>query len=234
MPVLDRTDGDDGVVLVRWIDGDNRVNTDSMAEWHELLDDLEGREGPLALIVTGNGKFFSNGLDLDRFASDPAESGAAIRELHRLFGRLLVLPAYTVAAINGHAFAAGAMLSGAFDHRLMRSDRGYWCLPEVDLGLPLSDAMHAVLSAHLPRSALIEASLTGRRFTGAEAHDAGIVHGLVSEDELLGAASAAASAMADKDRTVIGIHKRQLFGPQARTCLRIADEEALGLPAPPQ
>ncbi len=58
--------------------------------------------------------------------------------------------AITVAAVNGHAFAAGAMLATAHDHVVMREDRGYWCLPEVDLGLPLTAAMYAVVAAHLP------------------------------------------------------------------------------------
>jgi enoyl-CoA hydratase/carnithine racemase len=46
----------------------------------------------------------------------------------------------TVAAVNGHAFAAGGMMMLAHDFRVMRSDRGYFCLNEVDLGLPLAPA----------------------------------------------------------------------------------------------
>ena len=73
-----------------------------------------------------------------------------IEEVHRLLGRVLGFPAYTVAAVNGHAFAGGAMLACAHDQIIMRADRGYWCLPEVDLGLPLTPAMYATVAAHVP------------------------------------------------------------------------------------
>ena len=105
------------VAILRWNDGDNRVNADSMAEWHAALDQLEAVEGPLALVATGTGKFFSNGLDLDRFTADPAESAPTIPAFKLLLGRLLLFPAYTVAAINGHAFAAGAMISSLLRRR---------------------------------------------------------------------------------------------------------------------
>jgi len=99
------------VHVLRWRDGENRCNAASMARWHEVLGELEGIEGPLALVIVGDGKYFSNGLDLDRFAAKPDEAGPTVEGLHRLFGRLLLFPAYTVAAINGHAFAGGAMLT---------------------------------------------------------------------------------------------------------------------------
>jgi enoyl-CoA hydratase/carnithine racemase len=208
----------DAVRVLRWRDGENRVNPDSMAAFHATLDDLEQIDGPLALVVTGEGKFFSNGLDLDRFGAAPEELGPTVEELHRLFGRLLVFPAYTVAAVNGHAFAAGAMLVSMFDHRVMRADRGYWCLPEVDLGLPLTEAMTAAVTARLPHPAAEEAMLTGRRYDGAEAMAAGIVHEVVAEDDVLPRAMAQATAVAAKDRVVVAAHKWALFGAAAGAC----------------
>jgi enoyl-CoA hydratase/carnithine racemase len=118
----------------------------------------------------------------------------------------------TVAAINGHAFAGGAMLATAFDHRIMREDRGYWCLPEVDLGLPLTTEMYAVLAAHLPRPELADAALTGRRYSGPEARAVGIVTDVAPEAEVLERAVALAASLAGKNRTVIAAHKRLLYG----------------------
>ena len=77
------------------------------------------------------------------------------------------------------------MISCCFDARVMRSDRGYWCLPEVDLGLPLSAAMSAVVSARLPIEAVQDAMLTGRRYTAEEAEALGIVTDTSDEERLL-------------------------------------------------
>src|SRR5690606_13886824 len=114
------------VAVVRWRDGEHRFNRASVDRWHEVLDELEATEGPLAVVIVGEGKFFSNGLDLDAFAADPEGAGAVVDDVHRLFGRLLLFPAYTVAALNGHTFAGGAMLACCADLRVMRQERGYW------------------------------------------------------------------------------------------------------------
>jgi Delta3-Delta2-enoyl-CoA isomerase len=205
------------VRVLHWRDGENRFHGASMAAWHAALDELERIDGPLAIVAVGEGKFFSNGLDLD-WISAADDAPAFMAEVHRLFGRLLVFPAYTVAALNGHTFAAGAMLSSAFDHRIMRDDRGYWCLPEVDLGLPLTPAMTATVTARLPAPAAHDAMLTGRRYDAATALAIGIVDDTASEAELLERAIEAATALATKSRSVIAEHKRQLFGPASEIC----------------
>jgi enoyl-CoA hydratase/carnithine racemase len=208
----------DDVRLLHWRDGENRVNLASVARWHEVLDELDAVEGPLAVVAVGEGKFFSNGLDLDRFALAPDELGPVIEGLQRLLGRLLVFPAYTVAALNGHAFAAGAMVSAVFDRRVMRADRGYWCLPEVDIGLALTEQMTAAVSARLPAPAVADAMCTGRRYDAGAALDAGLVDETADEGLVLDRAVELAASMAGKDRGVLATHKRLLFGASARTC----------------
>ena len=144
----------DLVVLVRMDSGENRFNRQSIDEWHAALDETEAIEGPLALVTTGMGKFYSNGLDLDWMLGEGSGDTTLLDDVHRLLVRILDFPAITVAAVNGHAFAAGAMLATAHDIVVMREDRGYWCLPEVDLGLPLTPTMFEVVASHLPRATL--------------------------------------------------------------------------------
>ena len=209
---------DDDVAIVRWQDGENRFNRASVARWHQVLDELEVIEGPLAVVVVGEGKFFSNGLDLDSFSDDPGAADEVVTQVHRLLGRMLVLPAYTVGALNGHTFAAGAMLASCFDARVMREDRGYWCLPEADLGLPLTPGMLAAVTARLPLPAATEAMNTGRRYGAAEAVAAGLVDQSAPEDQLFRVAVERAGSVAGKSREVIGRHKAMLFGDAARVC----------------
>jgi enoyl-CoA hydratase/carnithine racemase len=69
--------------------------------------------------------------------------------VEELLARVAALPMVTVAAIQGHAFAAGAMLTLACDFRVMRADRGFWCLPEADIGLAFSAGMTALIQSRL-------------------------------------------------------------------------------------
>ncbi|MFI5035510.1 MAG: enoyl-CoA hydratase/isomerase family protein [Acidimicrobiales bacterium] len=199
------------VALVRWDDGENRVNLDSLAALHALLDEVEAVGGPLALVVTGEGKFFSNGLDLERFGADPVEMGATLEELHRTVARLFLFPAYTVGAINGHAFAAGALLSCALDYRVMREDRGYWCMNEADIGLALDEKLAAILFARLPRATVLHAILTAHRFTAPEALAEGIVEATAPAGEVVARAVEVAAAQAGKHRGALAAHKRVAF-----------------------
>lgn len=119
-----------------------------------------------ALVTTGTGKFFSNGLDLDHLGAHPDDLVPYLARVHALFARLLAMPCATVAACNGHTFAAGAMLALCHDHRIMRSDRGYWCLPEVDLGMPFTPDMNALIPARLPALTAHEAMVAAAERSG--------------------------------------------------------------------
>jgi enoyl-CoA hydratase/carnithine racemase len=206
------------VVLLRWRDGENRFHRASVERWHDVLDELEGVDGPLAVVVTGEGKYFSNGLDLEAFAGDRDAAAFVVDGVHRLLGRMLLLPAYTVFALNGHTFAAGAMLACTGDARVMREDRGYWCLPEAGLGLPLTEPMFAAVTARLPVQVAAEAMNSGRRYAAPEAFGVGIVDHVAADGDVVPFACELAAAMATKDRGVLGTHKRLLFGAAARAC----------------
>ena len=175
----------DDVFVLRLGDGENRFHPDWIAGVDDALDRIERTEGPGALVTTATGKFFSNGLDLDWLSGHGDDLRDYLASVHRLFARVLSLPVTTVAAIQGHAFAAGAMLTLAHDFRVMRDDRGYWCLPEVDIGLPFTPGMTALITARLAPQTAHEAMTTARRYGGAAAREAGIVDRAVPEDQVL-------------------------------------------------
>jgi enoyl-CoA hydratase/carnithine racemase len=206
-----RRDGD--VHILRFDDGENRFTPGFLDEFEKALDAVEATDGPGALVTTGTGKFYSNGLDLDGVSADPAGLEPYLRRVHGLFARLLTLPMPTVAAVNGHAFAAGAMLAVAHDHLVMRADRGYFCLPEVDLGLPFSRGMAALLQARLPKVTAHEAMVTGRRYGGEDARAAGIVHRTAAADEVVPAAVETAGALAAKRGETIARIRSTMYGP---------------------
>lgn len=201
----------DAVTVVRMDRGENRLHPELLTALESVLDEIAGDDGPAALVLTGTGKFFSNGLDLDYMGANPSEVDATLARVHALFGRVLGLDVPTVAAINGHAFAAGAMLALSFDLAVMRSDRGYFCLPEADLGLPFTPGMNALLTARLSPPVAHRAMVTAHRYTGSEALDAGIVTELAPEDQVLSRAIDLAAGLAGKQREGVGAIKRGIY-----------------------
>lgn len=186
------------VFIVQMADGENRLSPPMLDELGDALSAIEEAEGPKSLVTVGTEKFFSNGLDLDHIGANPNDLLPYLFRVHSLFTRILSMPCATVAAQNGHTFAAGAMLAICHDHRIMREDRGYWCLPEVDLGMQFTEGMNALIPARIPPTTAHEAMITGRRYTGPEALAAGIVDEVAADDQVLPRAIEVAQSLAAK------------------------------------
>jgi len=194
-------------------DDENRLNPTWVDGVEKALAEVTAMEGPRALVTIGSGKFWSNGLDLDWMAAHSDESPGFLDRVHALFGAFLASGVPTVAAVQGHAFAAGAMLAVAHDRVLMRADRGYWCVPEVDIGLPFTPGMSALLQARLAQPTAHEAMTTGRRYTGPEAVSAGIAVSTHDLDELLDAAVSWAETQAGKAGSTLATIKQRMYAP---------------------
>jgi enoyl-CoA hydratase/carnithine racemase len=179
---------------------DNTFSGPFVDEIMSVLDALEADPEVRAVVFTGAvDKYFSNGLNLGWIASQPKEE--VIRFLihfNDMLCRVLTFPKPTVAAVNGHAFAGGCFLACCMDLRLMRKDRGWMCVPEVDLGLTLPPGTVALLESVMGAGKLSELALTGKRITGPEAKAIGVVHEVYDRDELLNKAVEFAKQLALK------------------------------------
>lgn len=170
---------------------ENRFRLDWIDSVTTLIDDAIAG-GAKALVISATGKYFTNGLDTDYIAASPAELPAYLDRVHGLYRKVLTLPVPVVAAVNGHAFGAGAMLTLCADHIVMRTERGFWSLPEAALGMPFTRGMAALIRTRLPERTATEAMLTSRRYGAADAVAAGIVDAAVDTGELLTTAVAIA------------------------------------------
>lgn len=183
--------------------------------WIETVDALIDEAlagGAKGLVITATGKFFSNGLDTDYIAAHAAELPAYLNQVHALYAKVLTAPVPVVAAVNGHAFGAGAMLALCADHVVMRTERGFWSLPEAALNMPFTRGMAALIRTRLTDRTATEAMLTSRRYGGDDAVAAGIVDEAVAVDELLNRAvevAAARSGVAGPTQTLIKRGLRQ-------------------------
>ncbi len=93
---------------------ENRFSDDWVTEVESLIDQAVAQQA-LGFVTIGSGKFYSNGLDVDESADDIDLDPAYLRAVQAMYGKVLALPMPTVAAVNGHAFGAGALLSMAHD-----------------------------------------------------------------------------------------------------------------------
>ena len=193
-------------------DDENRFSLD-------FLDEVEGRiadvvsAGAGGLVTTGTGKFYSNGLDLDWLLAHGDQMQSYVGRVHALFSRVLTCPMPTVAALNGHAFGAGAMLAMAHDYRVMRADRGFFCFPEVDIRIPFTPGMAALIQAKLTPAAAVASMTTGRRFGGVDALALGIVDATAAVDSVVDDAVGLISPLGGKDAGTLGAIKATMYGP---------------------
>ncbi|MFC1406833.1 MULTISPECIES: enoyl-CoA hydratase-related protein [Streptacidiphilus] len=208
MPTLDRQDD---VFVLDIGDNENRFHPDWLAAVGALLDQVEQAEGPKALVTTATGKFFSNGLDLDWLFAHADQAGEYVAGVQELFARVLSLPLVTVAALQGHTFAAGAMFSLAHDFRVMRADRGFWCLPEAEINIPFSVGMSALIQSRLSPRTAHEAMVTARRYGGHDALAAGLVDRTADEETVRTAAIEIARPQAAKAGPTVGTIKARMY-----------------------
>jgi enoyl-CoA hydratase/carnithine racemase len=202
-------DGD--VFVLRFDDNENRFSPGFLDAVDDALDTVEKTEGPKALVTTGTGKFYSNGLDLDWVGANQDRFEDYLKRVNGMYARILSLPLPTVAAVNGHAFAGGGMLTLAHDFSVMRTDRGYFCLPEVDLGMPFAPGMSALIQARLTAPTAHDAMISGRRYTAEQAQEAGIVQRTAAEADVLPAAVELAASLAPKNGKVVGKIRSDMY-----------------------
>jgi Delta3-Delta2-enoyl-CoA isomerase len=209
MPTLKR---DDDVYVLDLGDGENRFHPDWLAAVNGALDEVE--QSPAPLVTTAGSHIYSNGLDLDWLGQHGDQLPTYVADVQGLLARVLAFPVPTVAAIPGHAFAGGAMFALAHDFRVMRADRGYFCLPEVDINIPFTPGMAALIQGKLLPATAHEAMTTGRRYGGTDALAKGVVDDAVPEQDVLPRALERARALTGKNPQTLAAIKTQMYVSQ--------------------
>ena len=205
-------------------DDENRMSPDFLDAVNARLDEVE--TSARGLVTAGSGKFFSNGLDLEWLMANPDRLDWYVDRVQQLFSRVLTFSLPTVAAVNGHSFGAGAMLAMAHDFRVMRADRGYFCFPEVDINIPFTVGMAALIQAKTTPQTAIAAMSTGHRYPGPEASEAGLVDATAPESEVITAAVERLRPILGKDRKTLGAIKATMFSSVTEALRQSSEGEA--------
>lgn len=210
----------DGDVFVLTMNaGENRWNTNFVRAFDARLDEALESEGPAALVTTSaDPKFFSNGLDIDwRRGEGDGEGGDKSvfgHEFMTMMARLITFPIPTVAAVTGHGFGAGFMAALCHDVRVMRSDRGFLCANEIQIGLAIPGSELSLFRHKMSGSAFFDTVQLARRWTGPEAEAAGFVAGTAPSDGLMALAMDHARKLAPlgANRELYSQSKERIFG----------------------
>lgn len=216
----------DRVAVLIMDEDDNKLNIEMCRSLLQMMDKIERDTEALTMVVrSSHENIWCYGFDVDWINARSAEGNSkAVTEFLeidlKLRRRLLSFPLITVAAINGHVFGGGAVLSLCFDFRFMRLDRGFFCIPAIDRGYSLLPGTSALLLHKLPAYVVADAVLTGRRITGTECAGAHIVTGAYGNEELMDKVMAFAGGL-NKERRITGEMKKVM----SEKVLRLMEED---------
>lgn len=160
----------DEVAIVRIQRGKGNSLSPTLIE--ELLDAVRAppvAESARALVITGEGKFFSTGLDLVELAKlDRAGMLLFLDRLQGLLATLYVFGRPVVAAVNGHAVAGGCLLALCADWRVLARGEARMGLTEIALGLPLPQAGLEITRQHFANGAAYAEVVYGGQTHGSD------------------------------------------------------------------
>lgn len=184
---------------------------------HNALRDLEKDESVRSVILTGEGKFFSFGLDIPGFLSYRKEMFTRfLNKFTDLYRYLFVYEKPLVAALNGHTIAGGCMLATSCDYRLMADEGAKIALNEITFGSTVFAGATAILKYLVGGRNAEKILLSGKMYDAVEAEGMGLVDEIADRESLLPRAKEIASEMGQKDAVAFANIKKLLREPLAR------------------
>lgn len=213
--------------VITMCNGANRQNLDFAKQMIKCLDQIEEDTTLHSIVLTSSDeKNFSQGIDVEwlmqKFAAQEFDT---IKEfmyaMNTVFKRLLLMPLPVIAAINGHAFGNGAILSCACDFRFMRTDKGFFCFPEVDVNIPFLPGMIAFVRKAVPEPLFNEMLLSGKRVTATELEDHKVIVAASENQEELMTQAMNYAGTFHKQRPIFAELKKR----KHKEIIRVIDEE---------
>ena len=149
-----------------------------------------------AIVLKGNGRVFSAGMDLRAAASahEPEASDQLLLGFNRAFGAVYGCMKPVIGALNGHAIAGGMVLALCCDYRIATNTNALFGLTEVRVGVPFPEVAYNVIQDQLPSATLRRLIQFGQNIDPATALAWGAVDEVVEPDQVVDRAHAKAEA----------------------------------------
>lgn len=192
----------------------NALDLELLEAFTAAITDLDADDEIGAIVVTGNGRAFSAGVDLKRILEGGGDYvDRFLVALTAAFLAPLRSATPVVAAVDGHAIAGGAVLAAACDRVIgAADDRIRIGLAELAVGVPFPPAAIEIMRRRLGPN-LQEAVLTAENYSASQALEAGFLDRLVPPDQLSDVAYQAAAGLAGVPATTMELVKDQLRRP---------------------
>jgi len=158
----------------------NVIDIPMMEELAQALGEIEARSDVSVLVLSGEGRAFSAGVDVAAHTADKVES--MLRKFHAVVRAVVASKKVTVAAVHGHCLGGGAELAMVCD-LVYTTVSAQWGFPEIKLGCYPPVACTA-LAALVGQKLAAELILTGRTISGIAAAEIGLANRAVPEEEL--------------------------------------------------
>ena len=161
----------------------NVIDVPMMQEIAQSLADIEARPDVCAIVLSGEDKAFSAGVDVAAHTPDKVEE--MLIKFHAVIRALVATKKVTIAAVHGPCLGGGAELAMVCD-MVFTTESAQWGFPEIKLGCYPPVACTA-LAALVGQKRAAELILTGRPISGTEAAEIGLANRAVPEGELASA-----------------------------------------------
>jgi Delta3-Delta2-enoyl-CoA isomerase len=197
----------------RWgtSEDEHRFHPGFVSELDMAVSMAEENKDVLGLLVTGHGKYFSNGFDVGYISANPHKARALQTSVENLMARILSSRLVTVAALNGHTTAAGAIFALCFDYRLM-STRGLFFTPAVRLGIVYSAGLVEVVKAKVSNTVVLrDMLLMSKRYDSQALLNLGVVESIHSPDQLLDSSTEFLTQYLEPNTEALAEVKRRLY-----------------------
>ncbi|MGZ0656682.1 enoyl-CoA hydratase/isomerase family protein [Coraliomargarita sp. W4R72] len=169
-----------------------------------------------AVILTGQGKFFSFGFDIPEFLPyTPQEFTHYLTKFTDLYRSIFLFPKPVLAALNGHTMAGGCMLAAACDWRGMVTGRAKIALNEITFGATVLAGATEILAYSTGSKNAQNILYSGRLWTAEQAHSLGLIDTVCEEAALTEATQVKAQALASQDPSAFASIKALLRQPIA-------------------
>jgi len=217
---------ENSVAIVEMCNGPNKMNQTFVQDLNHCLNELiEDTEIHAMVLTSTDEKNFSQGVDVEWIGGklQAKENKAVISFMHGMndiFKQLLLFPIPVIAAINGHAYGNGAILSCACDFRFMRKDRGFFCFPEVDVSIPFLPGMIAFVRKAVPEYFFNQMLLSGQRMSATDLEAANVITKACDQETLMADAVTYAASFSKKRGIFQELKKRM-----HKDCIQVINEQ---------